>query len=155
MTAGQWILVGLILAIIALSFVVARLTRIIVKLLRREDEKVVRIAIVQGDCTMSGPTIPVTEGATAPFVVVGFNKAGRQVPLTDPAAVTTGDPTIATATVNPDGTNGVATGVGPGTTPLSATSGTLTADPASLVVSQDLAVASIAIQVPTVTPPSP
>jgi hypothetical protein len=152
MNPGTWIIVALIVSIAALSLTCLSLARTISSLTRN---KVVRIEIHRGDRPMSGPTIPVTEGATAPFIVVGFNKAGRQVPLTDPAAVTTGDPTIATATVNPDGTNGVATGVGPGSTPLNATSGTLTADPATLVVSQDLAVASIAIQVPTVTPPSP
>ena len=58
----------------------------------------------------------VMEGATLGFVVQGFNKKGNPVPLTD-ASVSTGDASIATATVNADGTGGVLTGVNGEPTP--------------------------------------
>ena len=86
----------------------------------------------------------VVQGATANFTVVATNKEGQVVPDAN-ISVSTDDAAIATATVNADGSNGVLTGVAPGTTNLNATDGTITAAPVQVVVSQDLTVATLTI----------
>lgn len=154
-TAGQVVLLLLFACVAALCFAIERLTRIILKLLRLLDERVVRIAIYPKGAIMAGVTFPPIEpGTTEGFTVVGFNKAGRQVPLTAPAVVSTDDPAIATASVNGDGSGGVITAVAAGTTVLHAISGSVVADPAAVPVAADMVVASIAI-VPAAAAPAP
>ena len=91
-----------------------------------------------------GTVMDVVQGATALFTVVATNKEGQVVPDTT-ITVSTDDATIATATVNPDGSNGVLTGVGVGTTNLNSTDGTITATPVAVNVTQDLVVTTLTI----------
>lgn len=93
---------------------------------------------------MPGGTMDVVQGSTANFTVVATNKEGQVVPDTN-ISVSTDDATIATATVNPDGSNGVVTGVAPGSTNLNATDGTIKATPVVVNVSQDLVVSTLTI----------
>lgn len=84
-------------------------------------------------------------GESRGFVVVGFNKRGKRVPLTD-AVVAGGDAAIATAAVDADGNNGVATGVADGATTWTATAAGFTA-PLNVTVAADNTVASIDVLV--------
>lgn len=91
-----------------------------------------------------GGIMDVVQGSTANFTVVATNKEGQVVPDTN-ISVSTDDASIATATVNPDGSAGVLTGVKAGTTNLNATDGTIKATPVVVNVSQDLVVSTLTI----------
>ena len=101
-----------------------------------------------------GITMDVVQGATALFTVVATNKEGQVVPDTT-ITVSTADPTIATATVNSDGTNGVLTGVAVGSTTLNSTDGTITATPVAVNVTQDLVVTTLTITPAAAAPTKP
>ena len=92
-------------------------------------------------------------GGTGAFTVVAKNKEGMVVPDTN-IVVSSSDTTIVTATVNTDGSNGVATGVGVGSANLTATDGTITSAPLAVNVTQDLVVATLDI-VPSATAKKP
>ena len=79
----------------------------------------------------------VVEGQTRGFEIKGFNKAGKEVPLKDAATVTVANATLASATVQSNGKNGVLTGVLEGSTTLNAVSGSLT-DSEPITVLPDL-----------------
>ncbi len=89
-------------------------------------------------------------GESRSFGVVGFNKRGKRVPLTDTVMVD-GDGNIATATVDVDGNNGVATGVADGATTWQAFAAGLRA-PLEVTVAADNTVASIDVLVAEPTP---
>ena len=94
--------------------------------------------------TIVGGIMDVVQGKTANFTVVATNAEGEVVPDTN-ISVSTDDATIATATVNPDGSGGVLTGVKAGTTNLNATDGTIKATPVVVNVTQDLTVTTLTI----------
>lgn len=112
-------------------------------LLRADADKPVRLVIIPKGTSMDFPNLE--PGETAPFDVIGFNKKGKPVPLTDPAAVSTDDAIIATAAVDADGMHGLLTAVADGTTTLRASSGALQAPPKTVTVAQDTVVVSIEI----------
>ncbi len=90
-------------------------------------------------------TVTLDVGESRNFAVVGFNKRGKRVPLTDTVMVD-GDGSIATAVVNVDGTGGVTTGVADGATTWQAFAAGLKA-PLEVTVATDNTVASIDVLV--------
>lgn len=84
-------------------------------------------------------------GETRGFVVAGFNKRGKRVPLTD-AVMVDGDGNVATAVVDADGNNGVVAGVNEGATIWMAQAAGLQA-PLNVTVAADNTVASIDVLV--------
>lgn len=102
--------------------------------------KVDRVSIQLQESDMA----TVVEGSTLPFTVVGLNKKGNQVPLTAPATVSVADSALASATVDPDGKNGVLTGLAEGTTTLNAASGSLV-DSKPVTVTPDLVPVTIQV----------
>jgi hypothetical protein len=86
----------------------------------------------------------VVVGKQVPFTVQGFNAGGKQVPLTD-ATVTVSDPSLATGTVNADGTGGQLLGVAPGTVNVSGVAAGITSAPVAVNVLEDNTVVSVTI----------
>jgi hypothetical protein len=91
-----------------------------------------------------GSNVDIIVGATGAFTVVARNKAGDIVPDTN-ITVTSDNTAVVTATVNTDGSNGVATGVAVGAGNLTATDGTITSPALVVNVNPDLTVASLTI----------
>ena len=90
--------------------------------------------------------ISIVLGTPSAFAVVALNKEGSAVPDTG-ITVASSDSTVATGTVNTDGTGGQAVGVAAGTCTFTATDANgLTSPPDTVTVGQDLAPASLTIQ---------
>lgn len=86
----------------------------------------------------------VVVGKHIPFTVQGFNAGGQPVPVSD-ATVIVSDPSLATATVNADGTGGDLLGVSAGTVNVSGRAAGITSAPVAITVQPDNTVVTVTI----------
>jgi hypothetical protein len=97
-----------------------------------------------------GDPMDIVVGGTGSFTVVARNAEGIIVPDSN-ITVSSDNTSVVTATVNMDGSNGVATGVADGSANLVATDGTITSPPLPVNVTADLVVATLEIVPGTTT----
>jgi len=87
---------------------------------------------------------PLAIGQTATFTVVPTNAEGQVIPDPAPIIATSDNPSVATATCNPDGSGGVVTAIALGSYNVNATDGTINASPVDGTV-VDLVVTTLTI----------